>query len=38
MTYVRIYTFPDLKKSKELLFGDTAKKYKCAIPGCPTTS
>ena len=25
-------------KSKEPLFEDAAKKYKCATPGCPTTS
>ena len=25
-------------KSKEPLFDDMAKKYKCATPGCPTMS
>ena len=29
---------PIKRKSKEPLFDNTAKKYKCATPGCPTTS
>ena len=29
---------PIKHKSKEPLFDDMAKKYKCATPGCPTMS
>ena len=37
--YEKCFNHKPLKrKSKEPSFDDTAKKYKCATPGCATTS